>query len=62
MVTVANFGFQGEDIVKQAIDSTQGFTFMLAGLKAWLEHGIRLELVADKSPEAHVKGWSGRGG
>jgi uncharacterized protein YndB with AHSA1/START domain len=62
MVAVSNYGFQGDDIVEQAIESTQGFTFMLAGLKALLEHGIRLELVADKGPDAHVKGWRGRGG
>jgi uncharacterized protein YndB with AHSA1/START domain len=60
MVKVTNYGFQGEDVVHQAIDSTQGFTFMLAGLKALLEHGIRLDLVADKSPDAHAKGWRGR--
>ena len=60
MVMVANYGFQGEDVAKQAIDSTQGFTFMLAGLKALLEHGVLLDLVADKSPDAHVKGWNSR--
>jgi hypothetical protein len=26
---------------------------MLAGLKAWLEHGIELNLVADRFPEGH---------
>lgn len=60
MVTVSNYGFRGEDVVKQAIESTQGFAFMLAGLKAWLEHGITLELVADKSPDHHASGWKGR--
>jgi len=60
MVTVANYGFQGEDVVKQAMESTQGFSFMLAGLKAWLEHNITLELVADKNPDHHVSGWKGR--
>jgi uncharacterized protein YndB with AHSA1/START domain len=60
MVTVTNYDFQGDDVVAQAIDSTQGFTFVLAGLKAWLEHGIRLELVADKSPDSHVAGWKRR--
>ena len=60
MVTVSNYGFRGEDVVKQAIESTQGFSFMLAGLKAWLEHGITLELVADKSPDHHASGWKGR--
>ena len=57
-VEVANSGFRGdtEAILAQVVDSTGGFTFVLAGLKAWLEHGIRLNLVADRHPdgfEAH---------
>jgi uncharacterized protein YndB with AHSA1/START domain len=59
-VTVLNYSFQGEDVVSQAIESTQGFSFMLAGLKAWLEHNITLELVADKNPDHHAKSWKGR--
>jgi uncharacterized protein YndB with AHSA1/START domain len=59
-VTVTNWGFQGEDVAAQAIESTQGFTFMLSGLKALLEHNITLELVADKDPDHHVEGWKGR--
>jgi hypothetical protein len=35
-------GFRGEHVVSQAIDATQGFSFMLAALKAWLEDHIRL--------------------
>lgn len=56
-VTITDTGFQGEadDIVKQAIDSTEGFTIVLCGLKAWLEHNIRLNLVSDKAPYAHIK-------
>ncbi len=56
-VTITNTGFQGDgdDIVRQAIDSTEGFTIVLCGLKAFLEHGIVLNLVADKAPDAHVK-------
>jgi hypothetical protein len=30
-----------------ALDSVQGFSLVLAGAKAWLEHGIELNLVAD---------------
>jgi len=37
--------------VKQAIDSSQGFALVLAGLKALLEHGIRLNLVSDRFPK-----------
>lgn len=59
-VTVTNYDFQGDDVVTQAIDSTQGFTFMLSGLKAWLEYNLILDLVADKSPDHHVEGWKGR--
>jgi uncharacterized protein YndB with AHSA1/START domain len=29
----------------------------LAGLKAFLEHGVKLNLVADKNPDAHKDGW-----
>jgi uncharacterized protein YndB with AHSA1/START domain len=51
-VRVTNAGFRGngDEIVKQALDSTGGFTLMLAGLKALLEHNIRLNLVADRFP------------
>ncbi len=51
-VRVSNWGFKGSDdeIVAQVIDSTGGFTFLLAGLKAWLEHGIRLKLIEDHAP------------
>jgi len=52
-VTVTNLGFQGDDdqIVRQAIDSTEGFTLMLCGLKTLLEHGIELHLSADRHPD-----------
>jgi uncharacterized protein YndB with AHSA1/START domain len=53
-VTVKNWGFGGdmEARVAQAIDSTGGFSFLLAGLKAFLEHGIELSLVADHAPDS----------
>lgn len=46
-----------DEIVAQALDSMGGFTFVLAGLKAFLEHGIVLNLVADHNPDAskHLK-------
>lgn len=61
-VTVKNWGFSGdaEKIVAAAIDSTGGFSFLLAGLKAFLEHGIELNLVADHAPAALVEGWASR--
>jgi uncharacterized protein YndB with AHSA1/START domain len=51
-VSVTNAGFHGDGdaIVEQAIGSTGGFTLVLAGLKALLEHGIHLNLVADRFP------------
>lgn len=57
-VVVKNFGFRGDadKIVEEALDSTGGFSFLLAALKAFLEHGIELKVVEDHAPEAHVKG------
>lgn len=56
-VSITNTGFFGspDDIVKQALDSMGGFTIVLCGLKAYLEHNIELNLVADKAPQAHVR-------
>jgi uncharacterized protein YndB with AHSA1/START domain len=50
---VINSGFtgNGDEIVKRALDSTGGFTWVLAGLKAYLEHNIQLNLVADRFPK-----------
>jgi uncharacterized protein YndB with AHSA1/START domain len=52
-VRITNSGFtgNGDDLVQQATDSTQGFSLVLAGLKALLEHDIRLKLVADRYPK-----------
>jgi uncharacterized protein YndB with AHSA1/START domain/shikimate kinase len=41
----------GDELVRYACESTQGFTWTLAGLKAFLEHGVRLNLVADRFPK-----------
>lgn len=51
-VSIKNNGFQGteEEIAEQAVSSTEGFTFVLAGLKALLEHDINLNLIADRFP------------
>jgi uncharacterized protein YndB with AHSA1/START domain len=51
-VSTTNSGFSGEadELVKQAIDGTEGFAFVLAGLKALLEHNVRLNLVPDRHP------------
>ena len=56
-VTIINTGFKGspKEIVNQVIDSTGGFTIVLCGLKALLEHNIILNLVSDRFPDAHVE-------
>jgi len=52
-VSITNSGFSGDGdvLVKQALDSTGGFTWVLAGLKAYLEHNIMLNLIADRFPK-----------
>jgi uncharacterized protein YndB with AHSA1/START domain len=50
-ITEAGFTGDGDELVKQVTDSTQGFTLVLAGLKAFLEHNIRLNLVLDRYPK-----------
>jgi uncharacterized protein YndB with AHSA1/START domain len=52
-VSVINTGFTGdpEKIISGIRDSTEGFTLVLAGLKACLEHNIELNLVGDRFPE-----------
>lgn len=52
-VNITNAGFtgDGDEIMKQVVDSTQGFTLVLSGLKALLEYGVRLNLVADRYPK-----------
>jgi uncharacterized protein YndB with AHSA1/START domain len=52
-VDIRNYGFSGtpDQRVKEAIDSTGGFSLVLAGAKAWLEHGLELGLVRDRHPK-----------
>jgi uncharacterized protein YndB with AHSA1/START domain len=50
-ITESGFAGEGDDLVKYVADSTQGFTLMLAGLKAYLEHNVRLNLTADRYPK-----------
>lgn len=51
-VQIASDGFEGSDeaIMQQVSDITGGFCWVLAGLKAWLEFGIQLNVVADRFP------------
>jgi len=57
LVSISNWGFTGseDEVVAKAIDSMGGFTSVLAGLKALLEHNVVLNLVADHHPDAHRK-------
>ncbi|MFV8346375.1 SRPBCC family protein [Flavobacterium sp. ZB4P13] len=52
-VSIVNSGFHGETekLIAQIRDSTEGFTLVLAGLKAYLEHNIELNLVFDRFPK-----------
>ena len=52
-IVTKNYGFKetGNELIQVIKDSTGGFTTVLDGLKAYLEHNIRLNLVADKFPK-----------
>jgi uncharacterized protein YndB with AHSA1/START domain len=56
-VSITNTGFSGDgdEMVKQALDSTEGFALVLSGLKALLEHNVILNLVPDRFPDAIKK-------
>jgi uncharacterized protein YndB with AHSA1/START domain len=51
VITESGWTGDGDKLVEYVAESTQGFTCTLAGLKAFLEHGIKLNLVADKNPD-----------
>src|SRR5215211_4664633 len=50
-ITESGFTGAGDELVKQVTGSTAGFSLVLAGLKALLEHNIQLNLVADRFPK-----------
>ena len=52
-VTIQNYGFHqtGAELLETIKDATGGFTTVLDGCKAFLEHGINLNLIADKFPK-----------
>jgi uncharacterized protein YndB with AHSA1/START domain len=51
-VSIVMDGFTGDEeaVFHSVTDSVGGFCWVLAGLKAWLEHEIRLSLVRDRYP------------
>jgi len=55
-VRITNSGFKGDGdkVVRESLDSTGGFTWVLAGLKALLEHGIELNAIVDAFPKGIV--------
>jgi hypothetical protein len=42
-------------VAKAEMGSTEGFSFVLAGAKALLEHSIQLNLVRDRFPDGLPK-------
>jgi uncharacterized protein YndB with AHSA1/START domain len=52
-VSIKHYGFgkTGDELLETIKDSTGGFTIVLAGLKAYLEHNINLNLILDKFPK-----------
>ena len=56
-VSITNSGFQGDGdkVVKDALDSKGGFTWVLAGLKALLEQDLELNAIADAFPKGLKK-------
>ena len=52
-ITESGFSGDGDEVVRKALGSQGGFTFLLSGLKAFLEHDIALNLTADHAPD-HV--------
>lgn len=52
-VSITNSGFKGDGdkVVKDSLDSIGGFTWVLAELKALLEHNIELHAIADAFPK-----------
>jgi uncharacterized protein YndB with AHSA1/START domain len=50
-ITEAGFRGDGDDVVNRAIGSTAAFTMVLDALKAFLEHDISLNLIADRFPD-----------
>lgn len=53
VVPIRETGFDPADsrLVEQVADATGGFSLVLAGAKAYLEHQIALNLVADRFPD-----------
>ena len=53
VVSIRETGFDlaAGNVIEQVADSSAGFSLVLAGAKAYLEHGLELNLVADRFPD-----------
>ena len=47
-VVASRFAGEADEVIAKALDSVGGFSLVLAAAKAWLEHGVDLQIVADK--------------
>ena len=50
-ITETGFAGTGDELMKRVASSTEGFSLVLAGLKALLEHNVTLNLVGDRFPK-----------
>ena len=50
-ISESGFAGTGDDVTKRVASSTEGFSLVLAGLKALLEHNVQLNLVPDRFPK-----------
>ncbi|WP_144281596.1 SRPBCC family protein [Chryseobacterium echinoideorum] len=52
LVIIKSYGYSqtGDELLELINDNTGGFTTVLDGCKAYLEHGINLRLIEDKFP------------
>ena len=50
-ITESGFAGAGDELMKRVASSTEGFSLVLAGLKALLEHHVSLNLVGDRFPK-----------
>ncbi len=53
LVIIKSYGYseKGDELLSVINDNTGGFTTVLDGCKAYLEHGINLRLIEDKFPQ-----------
>jgi uncharacterized protein YndB with AHSA1/START domain len=54
---IKNYGFKqtGDELIAMIKDTTGGFTTVVDGCKAYLEHGLNLNLIKDKFPTQLAK-------